>query len=374
MEQYSSLEVDPQRTAANYADWPHAVPELDHPQKEAVPQDNYPEVVPSQQQPKQEGFGDGSGGYEALNSNAGGYRERRICGLRRRTFYILLGVAIVVVCGAIAGGVAGGVTSSKSKKSSSPGASPSSSNITSSQPARNILDTSTLSAINWTDTNSYEHRIVVFQDPYNAIVARRWDSQNETWTTSNITAVMEASTTPLIPMSGTALAVTGLDDRPSNAYGLHLFFINEDNLIASVWLSNPLKLPDKWQNETLDGALIETYPGSRLAATWQRCPAVSGSDCIGNWIVAYQAPGTGAISVTNHSDWSSTSQAVDGTDVVFNSSMAIIPQYLGVNDQLGLATESYDSADSGSMQLSSYSDSGSWSGVGEYAPTRTKQA
>ncbi|KAJ8115986.1 hypothetical protein OPT61_g2496 [Boeremia exigua] len=51
-----------------------------------------------------------------------------ICGLRKRTFWILVGVAVVVVAGAVGGGVGGALASRSSSDSSSPSSSNSNSN------------------------------------------------------------------------------------------------------------------------------------------------------------------------------------------------------------------------------------------------------
>lgn len=66
--------------------------------------------------------------YQDINSS-----NRRICGLRRKSFWIVLGVAAVVVVGAAVGGGVGGALSNRSSASASASASESSGVSSSSQ-------------------------------------------------------------------------------------------------------------------------------------------------------------------------------------------------------------------------------------------------
>ncbi|KAH6891122.1 hypothetical protein B0T10DRAFT_484491 [Thelonectria olida] len=62
---------------------------------------------------KKDGQGDLRGGETLLGSKP----ERRCCGMKRKTFFILLGVLVVVLIAAIVGGVVGGLKSSSSSDS-----------------------------------------------------------------------------------------------------------------------------------------------------------------------------------------------------------------------------------------------------------------
>ncbi|KAI6093034.1 hypothetical protein F4821DRAFT_223798 [Hypoxylon rubiginosum] len=288
-----------------------------------------------------------------------------ICGLRRRTFFIILGVAIVAI---IALGVGLGVgLADKSKNESAAANSDSSSSgssgsddpkdpaSTNSTSAKLILDNSKITASNWTDNNGVVHRTIFFQDVYNSIIARRWDSSGKTWKTNNLTELMAATTTPLHPQPGTPLASASMDHSPT--FETHVWFTDPGNIIRSMASFDALNRPDSWDNDTLSGAVLETWPGGQLAAMWQR---TWGADGDGNWIVAYQRP-EGAIKTANSSIWGTATVAVESKNVAANSSLAIIPQLRGPwLDRLELVSERA-SGSTGIMSTTTFNDT--WNGA-----------
>ncbi|OTB13695.1 hypothetical protein K445DRAFT_368515 [Daldinia sp. EC12] len=297
---------------------------------------------------------------------------RRICGLSKRVFYIVLVVGLVVVVGAIVGGVVGGVLGGKqhqtskqssdsqnespSDPSSAPSASSTSSSSSSPSPTpsppssnENVLNISKLASSNMTDDNGYAHRYVFFQDTHNAIIQRRWDSQNRTWVTSNITHAMRGSTTPVNPLPGTPLAVASCNYNTK--VQTHLWFTVPNNYVSAVCLNHADTAPDDWVYDNKFTGSLETYPGSQLAAVWQRCWS---EYCIGSWVLAYQTP-EGDINVANATDWDATTKVMGGRDVASNSSLGLIPQLNGLGtDRLVLVSESLNSQTGGSMQKTSY--------------------
>jgi hypothetical protein len=145
-----------------------------------------------------------------------------ICGLRRRTFYIILAVGAVLLIGAIAG-LAGGLTSRRNngnaesgeglsadaESSQSPSATPSASTSSSTPRPPVIHDSSQLGACrstNDTVTASY----VIYQDPVGSLMLAAWDSRNGVWASFNISDRMLKASLPIRPKLGTPLAcVTG---------------------------------------------------------------------------------------------------------------------------------------------------------------------
>lgn len=353
MEPYSTLEVHhdqetdrhdvPKYPAGlNYSDSPEVLPGeqlgYDHHQKVGVAnEDVAPEVVAGQQNYSAI-HGQQDHSYKAADDQPNEkIPERRICGAKRRTFFIILGVAAIIIIGAVAGAVAGVLTSRKNGSSDTPA---SNANI-------HIMDISSLSATNWTDSSGNKHKFVFFQDPYNSILAQRWDSENKTWETTNITQVMAASPTPLDVAPGTSIASASLEWP--GAYGTHIWFTDSNNIIRSV--ANEIGSPELWQNISM--AQIATYPGSKIAATWQRCLK---SGCVGSWVVAYQRPGSGTIETSNQTNFNVATDVVSGSSVTGNTSLSIIPQYLGNQESLGIISQSYSSSTTGSMQLSTYNN------------------
>ncbi|RYP91209.1 hypothetical protein DL770_002686 [Monosporascus sp. CRB-9-2] len=287
--------------------------------------------------------------------------KRTICGVAPLSFYIILGVALIVIIGAIAGGVGGAMASKDGENQEAASAEPgnedsadsTNSTTTEMDDRIDILPNSRLTSSNWTDPDGFIHRIVFFQDAHNALVAREWDSENQTWGTTNITGLFAPTTAPLNPVSGTPLASAAIDHEGMNLFEIHLWFLDPTSFIKSVAHFDTLNPSDRWQIDTLNEAALETRPGSLLAATWQR-PWVDGQT--GSWAVAYQRPSDGAIKVANSSHWETSDVAVESDFVVNNSSLAIIPQRRGTFlDRMQLVTQGLaNSETTGPMQLTNY--------------------
>ncbi|KAI0135727.1 hypothetical protein F4814DRAFT_437216 [Daldinia grandis] len=282
----------------------------------------------------------------------------RICGLSKRVFYLVLAVGLIVVIGAIVGGVVGGILGGQhhtSKPSDSsqqdPSSVPNANGTSSSPPNENVLSISKLASSNITDDDGHLHRFVFFQDTHNAIIERRWDSQNRTWITSNITEIMGGSATPVNPLPGAPLAVASCSYN--TVFETHLWFTVPDNYVSAVCLYHADTQPDEWEYDTLYTGSLQTLAGSQLAATWQRCWS---EYCIGDWVLAYQTSG-GDINIANATHWDNPTRVIGERDVVANSSLGIIPQLNGLGiDRLVLISEALDSRTSGSMQKTTYLD------------------
>ncbi|KAF3056256.1 hypothetical protein GL218_06628 [Daldinia childiae] len=290
----------------------------------------------------------------------------KICGLPKRTFYIILTIGILVVIGAIAGGVAGGVSRknystkhSDDSNSNDPRPVPSNGTDTDGNPSQshntNVLDISKLASSNMTGTDGNTYRTVFFQDTYNSIIARRWDSQNKTWETINITKIMDGHATPLNPIAGTPLASTSCDYNGKDQ--VHVWFITPANYISTLMLRHAKTSPNGWGYDLSGSGTVETLHGSQLAAAWQRCWSDNCPNDWGNWAVAYQTPG-GDINIANSTDWQTPTMAVQARSVAENSSLALIPQ-LDAHDKieivrLNLVSEALHSAEAGIMQQTIY--------------------
>ncbi|KAI1358082.1 hypothetical protein F5Y08DRAFT_351229 [Xylaria arbuscula] len=280
------------------------------------------------------------------------------CGLPLRLFYTILGVVVVLVVGGIAGGVAGGLLS-KSRDNHGPNGASDEGNVPANEgnstnaTSSHILPTSHLSATNWTDPNGYSHRFVFFQDGIGAIVARRWDAQNQSWSTDNLTEIFETSRAPVNPLSpSTPLASVSISFNEINntKNQILLWYIAPDNTIGSVEVQDLVGAPAEWSLNTLD---IEVYAGSQLAAAWNRC----WESCAGYWTLAYQRPKDAGIHVLNESDTSHASLAVESDRVVVGTSLALTPEVQtdGASvARLTLMSESLLTSDSGKAQKSTY--------------------
>lgn len=372
MDRYSTLEVDhsqdprdiathTQPPLPDYSRFPEAVPvqqqnseasKFDQIQKVYVPNDHLaPEAIPNQHDHNYNGaVPEAEAAWRPSTDGRVAEKRtesKRICGLRRKIFFVVLVVAIILIIGAVAGGVAGALVSRKSSSISSP----SGDNATTTPNRVNVMDISSLAATNWTDGKGYDHRTVFFQDPWNSIIARRWDSQNKTWTTTNVTAATLNTATPLKSAWGTSLAAAALDWP--NAYRVQLYFLDPSDVIRSTYSDAPVQLPDYWKNDTLGSANIRVMHGSKLAAAWARD---EDPKQVGVWTVAYQGADQGFVKVANFSNYNAPVNGIEANRVAGNTSLALVPQYGGSQVDLGLVSQSFTSGTSGSIQISSWNE------------------
>ncbi|KAI1116723.1 hypothetical protein F5Y14DRAFT_406368 [Nemania sp. NC0429] len=297
-------------------------------------------------------------------SATNGQDTQRRCGLTLRSFYTILAILVVLAIGAIAGGVAGGIISSRRQNNSNstePGMGDDGGNLKNLTNPTNptnpttsrILSTSKLSATNWTDPRGNTHRFVFFQDASNAIIVRRWDAQNGTWGTNNLTDILRTSRAPINPLGPSTPLASASVSFNNTKNRVYLWYLAQDNTIASVEVQDLVDGPEDWRVNALSGAFIRTHPGSQLAAAWNRC----WGPCAGNWVVAYQRPEDAAIQVANGSDLSHGSLAIDSDRVAVGSSLAITPE-VQIDDtsvsRLTMISESLSTSDSGKAQKSTY--------------------
>jgi hypothetical protein len=291
--------------------------------------------------------------------------DGRICGLARRTFFIVLGVAVLVVIGAVAGGVAGaltgrshtqassnssGDTSSSGGNSTSSGDGGDSGSSSSASANVNVLSISQLAAANLT-VGSDIRRTVFFQDTFNALIARRYNSTTKEWQTFNITNLLSGTSTPVDIQSGSPLASASCYDWGCrNSYG---YYLTQNNTIRAV--EDYSINVDGWtMKKDISEANIKTWPGSKLAASYN---AHWTAFVYGSFAIAYQNE-KGYISVANDSDLSSTKEITSLDPIATKANLAMIPQWANSTSHLlsrmALVTEISTSGSTGSMQGANY--------------------
>ncbi|XDG06802.1 hypothetical protein ABKA04_006417 [Annulohypoxylon sp. FPYF3050] len=296
--------------------------------------------------------------------------KRTICGLTPRIFYIILTGAILIIIGAIVGGVAGGLAGKKKSSDDFVSVPLPGGNTTANV---NVLGESKLAASNWTDPSGYTHRSVFFQDPTNSIIARQWDSQNKTWTTRNVSHLMQSSTSgPINPNPGTSLASASCDSKWGTLYEVLVWFSEpgeKNDVISWVNSNNPINEPDFW---VYNNSGLPTRNGSQLAAAWQRCP---NDKCVGSWVLTYQGK-EGYIRFGNASNWGNNTTPVVRTNAVSSgASMALVPTLMGAYvDGMILATQRRP----GSMGRTSFLGDWSWKEddgtiIDDVDPLKTRQ-
>lgn len=133
----------------------------------ACDRENYPEVM---QQPEYKEQGQAP-------------TRTTICGLRRKTFWIIAATVLLIIIGAAVGGGVGG--SLAAKHSTDDKTSTSSSNANSSASATSFLPNTNLAAVNYTD-GDVQHHLVFFQTTGDGIYQSAWNSSGNTWAVSPV--------------------------------------------------------------------------------------------------------------------------------------------------------------------------------------------
>ncbi|KAF2135349.1 uncharacterized protein K452DRAFT_29432 [Aplosporella prunicola CBS 121167] len=191
--EYSTLEVSAQQ--------PSDLPEVvSHDLPEAISTD-LPEAVPqtsasSAPEPIFASYHD-----KQLDADVAPAPEKRssICGLRKRTFWIALVVALLVIIG-VAVGAGVGATRNKDSDDSSSSSGASSSNSS----TRGIISTSRLAAANYTDAAGVEHSQLYYQDVSLDIWMADWSEKNNNWTLGKLQP--NDNTSDITPRNGTPIA------------------------------------------------------------------------------------------------------------------------------------------------------------------------
>ncbi|KAK7750942.1 hypothetical protein SLS62_007074 [Diatrype stigma] len=245
---------------------------------------------------------------------------------RRRLRYLIFTLIALTIVGAVLGAALGTTLNHRSQETDE-----TTTNPPAQSPANRILRNSSLTATNLADQNGRVHRRVFFQDANNAIIARQWDSQNRTWETRNLTEAvhLNPATPDIDTYPGTPLASASLTFRDDGFYESWVWFLDSGNQIINVGSGDISYSEDRIGVISLPGRFVAGN-GSRLAAAWQRCP----EDCMGSWIVIYQAE-DGLVNVINGSGSWHLGSSFDRA-VAMGSSLAITPQMSG-SSATGLA-------------------------------------
>ena len=117
-----------------------------------------------------------SGYYDGLQTVESQRKTRRICGLRRRYFRILITLAVLLIIGgAIESGIAG--SSNKSSEPNSTTTTPMDVPGPLPLPSRGGLDGSSVTAVSWTGSDGDVHRRIFFQNRTTGhTMQSAWDS------------------------------------------------------------------------------------------------------------------------------------------------------------------------------------------------------
>lgn len=246
--------------------------------------------------------------------NQGRLADRRILGLKRKTFFIVLALVLFVVIAAVVGGAVGGILSRKSGSSPpSPTSTPSSSPSSSQRPNAPVLSNSSITAINYTVTDGgATYRMVFWQHNSSDLMLSVWDSTNGTWEVTNIaqnTADTSISTAAL-PGTPLAAAVRGYpwteDQYFNSPFGIALFYLTPSNVIRELYSTDPRG--GAWQlgDLTTSNSNWEAGSGSKMGVWWALCASTL---CSGDIALFYESTAQ-ALMVGNSSNWSNGAQEI----------------------------------------------------------------
>lgn len=283
-EPYSTLEV-----SHTYAD---------HSQKEVVRTDggNLPQVVYDQAPQYYKSNGADGRHYYAANERDGAdglqYYEdappqaskngpRRRCGLAPRAFWIVVTLVSTIVFAAIAGGVAGGMLSVPHRSSSgqvagntgggsSSGGGGSSNSTSNSTSPVTLLATSKVAAVNWTDTGRFSHYAVFSQDSTNSVMISLWDSQNQTWSTVNISQALAGNGNPIKVKPGSPLSAVATGP-PDWVFQMNLYYLTPSNNVGEIYCKD--MAGNNWAIGDFSKSPKVADDNSPLASAWPRCDA-----------------------------------------------------------------------------------------------------
>ncbi|KAB2574447.1 hypothetical protein DBV05_g6866 [Lasiodiplodia theobromae] len=235
-------------------------------------------------------------------------QDRTVCGLKRKTFWIVFAVLLVIIIAAAVGGGVGGALSSK-KKSSPP--SSTNSTTTTSDP---ILPNSRIAAINYTDASNVVHHRVYFQGASLALYQSDFSAATNNWTVSRVNV-----TGNVTALQGTALSAYAYYHSAADV-DFHLYFMDASDGTSVREFYSTLS-NSTWTLGDGDARHVARQ-NSTLASYGRACSACSSSN-----FYIYEGPdgdGTAdaAFRNTGASSWPSTEFL---TGVVEGSAIATAP-------------------------------------------------
>lgn len=180
--QYSTLEVDNNRWLENDGNAAPIV--VQDPKNEKIVNYN---GLGKGQDPKDEKIvtDNDDGKQEAAGNLYDAQNERKIFGLRRKTFLILsLLVLVLIIAGAVGGGVGGAIAARNRNKTT---------NVPKASTAIQVKYANTgMAAMQWTDLNGILHKRLYYQDNKDKIRESAWDNSTSPNTAWKINAISDA--------------------------------------------------------------------------------------------------------------------------------------------------------------------------------------
>ncbi|KAI1252752.1 hypothetical protein MGN70_004957 [Eutypa lata] len=319
---YSTLEVDDARLPETVVQPPVAAnPDLNN-YPEVIHPPGYQEVKPYDAYRPYPGADNHDGGGGATGAAAGS----KIWGLKRRTFWILVGAGVVIIIAIIVGVVAGllaprsGSSTSTDDSDSSTG-----SDNSSSTSETAILSNTKLASANFTDGLDNENYLVVYQVQNRAIYISAYNSSTDKWVVSPI---IDGSTSVSLDdvQEETGL---GLDVyyHDSSTRDVHLYWQAPDSTLRTVLYRSNISTtkaldPARWEDPYSIEDRYSGISGSSLASYGHQCTWCT------PWTYFFWQGAEGAIhgawrTTDSEDGWGDITFTQDVTKPVTNSSIAV---------------------------------------------------
>ncbi|KAI0490930.1 hypothetical protein F4859DRAFT_28364 [Xylaria cf. heliscus] len=220
--------------------------------------------------------------YPEVVENSGaagedGSKGAKICGLRRRYFWIALAVATLVVIGVVVGAVVGSMksnasTSSKSGNGSSGSDGQGDANNSTGPAKLTLYNNTRLASANFTDAYGYDNFLIVYQLSDASISLSAFNSSTNKWIASTVVNGTEGI------KLGSSLALDTFW-QGTNTPDVNLYYQSNGSAatIMSVAYSSANKIsttsvidPDQWDAVTA-ASNFNSLPGSSLVSYGKQC-------------------------------------------------------------------------------------------------------
>ncbi|KAL1647053.1 hypothetical protein SLS58_002823 [Diplodia intermedia] len=243
----------------------HSTLEVDHSAQlpELSISDNLPQVAANNDLPEVRPTGDYLDNHGLPGASRTWKRETKICGLRKKTFWLALSIALLAIT-AVAVGVGVGVGRNHKDTRGSDNtnnATTGEANRTDPTPseAGRLASFSRLAAANYTDRQNRDHSQVYYQDANLDLWMADLDTTTKTW---NFT---KTNTTGMNPKNGTAISAYNWPWPSGAQCDFHMRFLSTTNTIRALYArdagpstapwSAPASLDNIWQ-ATADSSLV----------------------------------------------------------------------------------------------------------------------
>ncbi|KAH7139724.1 hypothetical protein B0J13DRAFT_527396 [Dactylonectria estremocensis] len=262
--------------------------------------------------------------HERKLENGDTLGERRIWGIKRKTFFILLVVIAVVVIGGAVGGAVGatvGKGDSESSPSSDDTATTTSGNSPTSTSSSSILPDSQLASVNWTDSSGYAHYYLFYQNNDKMLINSIWDSENKTWEARSLSASLNSSGVNIDIHTGSSIAAVAWN-APDDDWNLKVYVIRIDNAIVEL-TTEQSTVEAAWKQGGLGTNKLIAAEGSNLAA-WH--PNVGNSSWHPETVLLWQDDEQDvklSISGGNWNDGGTITQAMNSTGLAITAIQGI---------------------------------------------------